>query len=257
MIHVLSLSYGKDSIACLYALREMGWPLERIIHAEVWATEYIPADLPEMVAFKEYADKRIKNEFGIEVEHVYAKDKNGEKLTYEKIFYKAINRKLKNGKKLTITGWPFQGMPWCNSRLKLPALKLDESKYVCYLGIAYDETKRYKTLVKNKLSPLVAARWTEEKCFNICKENDLLSPIYSSSQRGGCWFCHNQSVGQLRLLRKKYPELWHIMIAWDKDSPVSFRPDGHKLSDYDRRFWLEDKGIISETKRFRWSEILK
>lgn len=60
MIHVLSLSYGKDSIACLYALREMGWPLERIVHAEVWATEDIPADLPEMVNFKKYADKKLK-----------------------------------------------------------------------------------------------------------------------------------------------------------------------------------------------------
>lgn len=60
MIHVLSLSYGKDSIACLYALREMGWPLERIIHADIWATDHIPADLPEMVNFKKYADKKLK-----------------------------------------------------------------------------------------------------------------------------------------------------------------------------------------------------
>lgn len=47
------------------------------------------------------------------------------------------------------------------------------------------------------------------------------------------------------------------MLTWDKDSPVPFRPDGHKLADYDRRFWLEDKGIISENERFRWSDILK
>ncbi len=30
--HVLSLSYGKDSIACLGAIEELGWPLDRIIH---------------------------------------------------------------------------------------------------------------------------------------------------------------------------------------------------------------------------------
>ena len=36
--YILSLSYGKDSIACLEAIRQLGWPLDRIVHAEVWAT---------------------------------------------------------------------------------------------------------------------------------------------------------------------------------------------------------------------------
>lgn len=257
MIHVLSLSYGKDSIACLYALREMGWPLERIIHADVWATDYIPADLPEMVNFKKYADKKIKDEFGIDVEHVCAKDKNGEKLTYEKMFYTARKFARKENKMHSIYGWPFQKGAWCNDRLKISALKLDSSKYIQYLGIAYDEPKRYKVLVNNKISPLIVNKWTEQQCYDVCKKNNLLSPIYTSSQRGGCWFCHNQSIEQLRLLRKNYPYLWDIMLHWDKDSPVTFRADGHKLSDYDRRFWLEDKGIISENERFRWDKILR
>lgn len=37
--YVLSLSYGKDSLACLGAIEELGWPLDRITHAEVWATD--------------------------------------------------------------------------------------------------------------------------------------------------------------------------------------------------------------------------
>lgn len=44
--HILSLSYGKDSLACLGAIEKLGWPLDRIVHAEVWATDTIPADLP-------------------------------------------------------------------------------------------------------------------------------------------------------------------------------------------------------------------
>ena len=58
--YILSLSYGKDSLACLGAIEELGWPLDRIIHAEVWATETIPAELPEMVEFKKRADNTIK-----------------------------------------------------------------------------------------------------------------------------------------------------------------------------------------------------
>lgn len=34
-IYTLSLSYGKDSLACLGAIEELGLPLDRIVHAEV------------------------------------------------------------------------------------------------------------------------------------------------------------------------------------------------------------------------------
>ena len=56
MEHILSLSYGKDSLACLGAIEQLGWPLDRIVHAEVWATDTIPADLPPMVEFKACLD---------------------------------------------------------------------------------------------------------------------------------------------------------------------------------------------------------
>ena len=71
-IYVLSLSYGKDSLACIEACRQLGYPIDRIVHAEVWATDDIPADLPPMVEFKSKADKIIKDRYGIEVEHVCA-----------------------------------------------------------------------------------------------------------------------------------------------------------------------------------------
>ena len=76
-IYTLSLSYGKDSLACLGAIEELGLPLDRIVHAEVWATETIPADLPPMVEFKKKTDTIIKERYGIEVEHVCALNKNG------------------------------------------------------------------------------------------------------------------------------------------------------------------------------------
>lgn len=65
MEHILSLSYGKDSLACLGAIEELGLPLDRIVHVEVWATDTIPADFPPMVEFKEKADEIIMKRFGI------------------------------------------------------------------------------------------------------------------------------------------------------------------------------------------------
>lgn len=70
--YILSLSYGKDSLACLEAIRLLGLPLDRIVHAELWATDTIPADLPPMVEFKQKADRIIKERYGITVEHICA-----------------------------------------------------------------------------------------------------------------------------------------------------------------------------------------
>lgn len=122
-----------------------------------------------------------------------------------------------------------------------------------YLGIAADEPERIKRHTKEGLRlPLVEAGWDEAYCRKWCEENDLLSPIYTTAARGGCWFCHNQGVGQLRLLRRNYPDLWALLMKWDLDSPVSFKSDGHTVHDYDRRFEMEDKGIISPNLPFRW-----
>lgn len=148
--YVLSLSYGKDSLACLEAIRILGLPLDRIVHAEVWATDTIHADLPPMVAFKAKADKIIKERYGIEVEHLCA-ERDGKKITYESVFYSVPNHRqstleriaanrerereretstglLRDSRspealgarnsKSTIYGFPIRNGIWCNTLLK-------------------------------------------------------------------------------------------------------------------------------------------
>lgn len=249
--HVLSLSYGKDSLACLGAIEQLGWSLDRIVHAEVWATDTIPADLPPMVEFKAKADKIIKERWGIEVEHYRAKN------TYDEMFHRKYGETGKTAKwSGKIYGWPMRNGAWCNSRLKMEAINLakkNSAGTISYVGVAADETKRFKILNEKTKSPLKAAGWDEAYCRKWCEDNDLLSPIYTSSARGGCWFCHNQSIGQLRLLRKNYPEHWGMMLKWDTESPRTFRTDGRTLHDVERRFVLEDQGYIAPDDRFRWS----
>ena len=216
------------------------------MHAEVLATDTIPADLPPMVEFKAKADAIIKERWGIEVEHIRGR------LTYEQAFYRVLGGDNRPGE---IYGWPFPKGPYCNSDVKMPPLDKIERGNITYVGIAVDEPNRFHTLSDTKKSPLVEDGWTEAMCREWCEKNDLLSPIYTTATRGGgCWFCHNQSVDQLRLLRKNYPEYWELMLKWDKDSPVTFRADGHTVHDFDRRFRMEDDGLISpDDKVFRWT----
>lgn len=294
--YVLSLSYGKDSLACLEAIRQLGYPLDRIVHAEVWATDTIPADLPPMVEFKKKADQLILDRYGIAVEHVCASgavererereslseddsirdSRQAVRLTYESIFYRPT-RKFDGGARYY--GFPMRKGNWCTD-LKLRALRQNGANtardtlknefsnsarpqgaainIVQYLGIAADEPERIRRHTKpGTVLPLVDIGWNEAYCRQWCEENDLLSPIYTTSTRGGCWFCHNQSIGQLRLLRKNYPELWALLLKWDADSPVTFHPDGRTVADFDKRFQMEDDGLIKAgDKRFRWKQVL-
>ena len=141
---------------------------------------------------------------------------------------------------------------WCLQQLKLPALNKISKNSIQYIGIAADEPNRFGVLSEKKKSPLIEAGWTEAYCRTWCEENNLLSPIYTSATRGGCWFCHNQGVEQLRLLRKNYPDLWALMLKYDSDSPVTFHPDGHTVHDFDKRFQLEDQLLLPKDKTFRW-----
>lgn len=137
--YILSLSYGKDSLACLAAIEQLGWPLDRIVHAEVWATDTIPADLPPMVEFKAKADEIILRRWGIKVEHVCAM-RDGNKLTYEDLFYHEPVRKCKSGGGISDSrwsegrgatadsrslryGWPHQVGSWCK-KLKPPYVRM-------------------------------------------------------------------------------------------------------------------------------------
>ncbi len=244
--HILSLSYGKDSIACLGAIEKLGWPIERIIHAEVWATDTIPADLPNMVEFKAKADSIIKERWGIEVEHVRSNK------TAEKMFY---HRRTKGNRTGEIMGWPMIKKCELQNSLKICPMKEAQKGNIVYIGIAKNELGRIDRLNKTKISPLLEIGWTEEDCFKWCSENSLLSPVYTSSSiRSGCWFCPCQPLNQLRLLRKNYPELWDLMLKRDNDSPVKFKANGQTVHDFEHRFQMEDEGIIySYDTNFRWS----
>lgn len=150
-------------------------------------------------------------------------------------------------------------MPWrqhLKTDIKDPNKR---GKAVEYIGIAADEPKRHGQLNERKRAPLVEFGIEEDLCGLYCKYQGILGPSYENSCRDGCWMCHNQGVNQLRQLRKEYPELWSIMLAWDRDSPWSFKQPsrggaGHTVQDYERRFQLEDEHfLVPGDPRFKWS----
>lgn len=172
--------------------------------------------------------------------------------SFEEQFYEVI----KSGKHVgDIYGFPQTIHAWCNDRLKMKPLEaIKNSSAIRYLGIAADETERIERQKEknNVILPLVKIGWTESACLDWCEENDFLAPNYKRAFRDGCWFCPKQPVEQLRLLRKNHRDLWELMLKWDNESPVPFKPDGHTVHDFDKRFQLEDEMCIDPNAPFRW-----
>ena len=91
--YIARISYGKDSLKMLDVIITRGLPLDRITTTDVWATDTISANLPEMDEFKARMDERIWWKYRIDVEHLCARNKDGSKRTYEQMFYHVPVRK--------------------------------------------------------------------------------------------------------------------------------------------------------------------
>ena len=81
------------------------------------------------------------------------------------------------------------------------------------------------------------------QAFDICRKADLLSPAYNGGrQRLGCWFCHNQRLGEFRRLRREHPALWKRLLELDNEAHRRFMPEA-SVHDLERRFELEERQI--------------
>lgn len=230
MKYVASCSFGKDSLAMLIKIKELGMPLDEVIYVDIRFDENISGETPEMASFIEKAEKILKEKFDIEVKHLKG-------VTFKEQFYKVKQRGKHIGDNY---GFPYTIGAWCNDRLKMQPIKeyLREQKeeVIQYVGIAYDEPKRYERLNhETHKAPLYDLKITEKEAMEICEKYDLVSPIYKTSFRGGCWFCPKQRIGQLKWLYQEHNDLWNILKDMEKDSFNTFRPNA-TLEELEERF---------------------
>lgn len=84
---------------------------------------------------------------------------------------------------------------------------------VQYVGIAADEPERLARLKPGKASLLAKYGYTEAMARELCERHGLLSPIYDTGTRGGCWFCPNATISSFCRLRREHPSLWAELEA--------------------------------------------
>lgn len=192
MLRIANCSGGKDSIATIILAHEHDEPLDMIIFSEVMFDKETSGELPEHIDFIKNKAFPLFESWGYKTITLHAK------LTYMDIFMREPTRGKHFGTGLR-TGFPMAGKCQINRSVKVQPikdfLKGIEEEYVQYLGIAADEPKRLAKLRgTNRISLLEKYGFTEQQAYDLCKEYDLLSPIYSFAKRGGVGSVRTQAT---------------------------------------------------------------
>ena len=91
----------------------------------------------------------------------------------------------------------------------------------------------------------IDANLTEKDAQAMCQAEGLLSPLYAFTGRGGCWFCPNASMRELRHLYNAHPDLWQLLLELqDAPNKATERFNrSYTLHDLDLRFCLEGEQL--------------
>ena len=181
MKHILTCSFGKDSIATALLALQHGEPLDELVYSEVMFSDTVSGELPE--------HKRFIYETAIpyfEKRGIPTKILRGQK-TYLDCFYHIVSRGNAEGK---LASFPLTGRCSIQRDCKLPPIRNYQKTLpqdtVYYLGIAADEPIRLARLKENQTSLLAKYNLTEKDAWAMCQAEGLLSPLYAFTGRGGC-----------------------------------------------------------------------
>jgi 3'-phosphoadenosine 5'-phosphosulfate sulfotransferase (PAPS reductase)/FAD synthetase len=208
MKYIACCSFGKDSLAQIIVAKEHNEPIDAVIYSEVMFTDEISGEFPEHRDFiYNVAIPKLKELYGIETIVLRSPE------TMWGDFHKVRVRGSTEG---LLRGFPIPGACTINRDCKIPPIRKylseQDEEVIQYVGIAADEPKRLRRLEgTNKVSILAKYKVTEKQAKEICERAGLLSPIYSITNRNGCFFCPNASIKELRHIYFNHPELWELL----------------------------------------------
>ncbi len=248
-IYIASCSFGKDSIATILLALEHGEPLDRVVFSEVMFDHKrsISGEIPEHIGWIYGTAIPKLRQMGVRVDVVRAER------DYCYFFANTVGGGKCQGK---IRGFPLGGKCHINRDCKVRPIRKylaeiaggplrAKARIVQYIGIAADEPERLARLGEGKVSLLAKYGYTEAMAKQLCAAYGLLSPIYATGTRGGCWFCPNCRLQQFINLRRNHSELWAELVE------LSHTPNlcsygfkyGKTLQEIERRMDWEERQL--------------
>lgn len=230
ILHVVSLSGGKDSTAMLLRMVEEGWPIDHILFCDTGL------EFPEMY---DHINK-LEAYIGISITRLKSEK------SFEYYFFehspKRRNPALSGNKGFS---WAGPRNRWCTAVLKTRVIDAYLAKLakgcevIQYIGIAVDEPGR----IRDKHYPLAEWGMTEADCLAFCKERGFdWGGLYDIFSRVSCWCCPLQSHEELRRLRTHFPELWKKLMEWDERTWRTFLKN-YSVRQLDIRFAFEEERL--------------
>ena len=215
--YVVACSGGKDSVATILNALKYNEPLDEVTWVEVMFDKETSGEVPEHRDFMHNSVKPFCEKNGIRFTILHSSK------TYDDVFHQTFKRGKNNGKKY---GFARARGCFVNRECKLKAFKeykrRQESSIVFYIGIAADEPKRLERLNnKTEVSLLVKYGIAEKDALELCKKNNLLSPVYEISRRNGCWFCPYAKDKEILRFLKNNGNTFNKLIEWEKEEDLS------------------------------------
>lgn len=212
MNNVVSFSGGKDSTAMTLLMLEKGVPIHSVVAFNTgW-------EFPQMYDHWDQFERYT----GLKITVL----KPSKPFDYWMFECKVVARTgPKKGEVHRIGyGWPSPMRRWC-TREKVDTINKYLRSVQCpvsCIGIAADEAHRVRERQKYPCRyPLIEWDIDEPSALAICKAHGFhWGGLYDLFQRVSCFCCPLQRIGELKKLRKNFPELWEKMLEWDAARPV-------------------------------------
>ena len=208
--NIVGLSGGKDSTATCIELVRLGIPFKTVT-AEVWWKKDVTGENPYHYEFLH--DKLLPRlrSWGVQCDVV-----SSDITAYEYMTTPIVKSRYPEriGKR---RGFPLCGRCGIQRDCKIRPCnryyKTQKTPYNIITGIARDEIPRLISNAEHgRISVLDLLEIEQHKTYGICRREDLLSPTYSFSERGGCWFCANQRIQEFEMLYREFPNLWNDLM---------------------------------------------
>lgn len=214
-VNIVGLSGGKDSMATCILMRHLDIPF-RAVTAEVWWKDAISGENPYHFDFLHNKVANTLDRWGVHHDFIRSDITVFEYVTTPIQYSKEHPERV--GK---LRGFPLCGACGvqrdCKSKPCSRYYREIDIPHNVIVGIARNEEKREESNKRNnRISLLYLLGIMKHEPYIICAKEGLLSPTYSFSERGGCWFCGNQKIQEWELLYREFPHLWNELMEVQK-----------------------------------------
>ena len=242
--YIASVSFGKDSLAMLLMLIEKNYPLDYVVFYDTGM------EFDSIYNIRDKVKEQLK-ELNIEYVELHPQ---------EPFWISMLIREVKYRKK---EGYHY-GFQWCGGACrwgtsgKLQAIKKFKKSLnddvTDYVGIAYDEPKRFeKAKQEGKVLPLVDWEMTEKNCLEYCRNKGYFwheggVDLYDCLDRVSCWCCRNKNLKELKAIYMYLPKYWKWLKGLEMVIGIPMKGEGKSIAELEERFKNESIQISKKEK---------